>query len=363
MIVLIDINHPAHVHYFKNAVKILKQKGHYIIIVSRDRFPAQELLKSMNIKYFTRGKGSNHPLGKLFYTFKADFRMAKFAKKHSPDLYLSFASPYPHHIAWRNNKHSVTFTDTEVGKFHKILTYPFADVICTPAWFKKDLGKKHVRFNGFMESAYLHPKYFKPDPGVLDLLGIKKKEKYIIMRFVSWSAHHDIGHKGLSYENKIQAVKECSKYAHVRISSENPLPGEMQKYQIQIPPERMHDALYYASAYLGESPTMTTESALLGTPAVCVSSWACDCGNLIELKKHKMADCFHPDRQMDAISKVSGFLKNDFKNQMEKRADQIFNETINVTEFIVWFIENYPKSIKEMRKTEGDYLKYIREQL
>ena len=48
---------------------------------------------------------------------------------------------------------------------------------------------------------------FTPDITVLQELGVSPEEKYVILRFVSWNASHDIGHKGISYENKLKAIK------------------------------------------------------------------------------------------------------------------------------------------------------------
>jgi asparagine synthase (glutamine-hydrolysing) len=61
--------------------------------------------------------------------------------------------------------------------------------------------------------AYLHPTYFTPDKSILNELNINENEKYVIIRFVSWNATHDFGHKGISYENKLKAIKEFEKYS------------------------------------------------------------------------------------------------------------------------------------------------------
>ena len=65
-----------------------------------------------------------------------------------------------------------------------------------------DLGRKHIRYNGFHELAYLHPNRFKPDISVLDELKVKEGEKFVILRFVSWNATHDFGQAGLSFDQK-----------------------------------------------------------------------------------------------------------------------------------------------------------------
>ena len=52
------------------------------------------------------------------------------------------------------------------------------------------------------------------------------------MRFVSWTANHDIGHSGVSPVNKIKAVKKFLNYGKVFVSSESELPSEIDKYRI-----------------------------------------------------------------------------------------------------------------------------------
>ncbi len=119
-----------------------------------------------------------------------------------------------------------------------------------------------------LELAYLHPNYFSPDLSVLELLGVKKGEKYAILRFVKWNANHDLGHTGITPENKIKAVQEFAKHARVFISSESELPEELESFKRKIPPEKMYDALAFSALLYGESATMASECAVLGTPAI-----------------------------------------------------------------------------------------------
>jgi predicted glycosyltransferase len=247
------MNHPAHVHYFKNCIRLLRQKGHQIIITSRNRYPALQLLEAYGEDYYNRGKGSEHLLGKLLYMPAADIKLLKIALKTKPDLFLSFGTPYPNHVAWLLGKPGINFQDTENAGLMFAVTRPFSRVYCTPHCFKRDLGKKHVRFNGYMELAYLHPNYFTPDDSVYKYLGVNRDEKYVVMRFVSWGASHDIGHKGIGLEMKRKAVRRFSKFARVFISSEGALPEDLKPYQPDIPPEKMHDVLAYASLFCCKS--------------------------------------------------------------------------------------------------------------
>ena len=148
-----------------------------------------------------------------------------------------------------------------------------------------DLGSKHVRIPSYKELFYLHPDYYQPNPDILEILGVKEDETYSIVRFVSWQAHHDIGQKGIL--DKKELVQTLEAYGRVFITSEAPLDTELEKYRIKIPIDRIHDALYYAQLFFSDSQTMTTEAAILGTPAIRCNTFVGknDMTNFIELEQ------------------------------------------------------------------------------
>ena len=69
-------------------------------------------------------------------------------------------------------------------------------------------------------------------------------------------------------------MEHLEKYGKVFITSEVTLPDHLKKYQITIPLEKLHDLLYFATLYFGEGSTTAAEAAMMGTPAVYVSSLA-----------------------------------------------------------------------------------------
>ena len=108
----------------------------------------------------------------------------------------------------------IIFNDTENVPMARFITYPFVQTILTPMYFREYIDpKKHIKILGFKELAYLHPNYFSPDPHVLEELGLLPDEKFIIVRFVSWGATHDIGHHGIN--DKIGFVKSLENYGRV----------------------------------------------------------------------------------------------------------------------------------------------------
>lgn len=337
MTILVDINHPAHVHYFKNCIKLLRQKGHQIVVTARDRYPVLQLLEAYEQDYYNRGKGSESLIGKLLYMPAANMKILKIAIKTKPDLFLSFGTPYPNQVAWLLRKPGINFQDTENARLMFAASLPFSRVYCTPHCFKRDLGKKHIRFNGYMELAYLHPDYFTPDETIYEYLGINKDEKYVVMRFVSWGASHDIGHKGISLEMKRKAVEQVSQFARVFISSEGDLPKDLKPYQIDIPPEKMHDALAYAALLYGESATMASECAVLGTPAIYLDNKGRGYTDEQE-KKYGLVFNFTESihHQEESLCKAIELLKTpNLREEWQKRRQKMLSETIDVTAFMV----------------------------
>ena len=348
MNILIDIGHPAHVHYFRNFIKIMENKGHKFLIISRNKEMEQYLLNIYKIPYIDRGVGSKNIIGKFLYMLIADYLIFRKALKFKPDLFLSFGSIYPAHASFLLKKPHIAFDDTEHSTEQYKLYSSFTEVVLTPSCFTKDLGIKQIRFDGYMELCYLHPKRFTADTSVLDLLGVKQDEKYVIMRFVSWNASHDIGHSGLSLEMKRNAVKELSKYAKVFISSEGELPEDLQKYQIKIPPEKMHDALAFATLFVGEGATMASECACLGTPAIYVNSLAVGYCTEEDIKYNLI---FNFRNSEGVIEKAIEILNTqNLKQEFQQRRQKMLSDKIDVTAFMVWFVENYPESAKIMKE-------------
>jgi len=351
MKILIDIGHPAHVHYFRNFIEQMSKDGHEFHITSRDKEVTFDLLRKYNIPFTSRGKGGNGFLGKILYIIRADLKLIREGLRFKPDLLMSFASTYAAHASFVLGRPHIAFDDTEHSKYEIFLYRPFTKIILNPQCFKKDFGKKQIRFRGFMELCYLHPKYFRPDGNILLKLKLNESEPFILLRFVSWTAGHDAGESGFSAESKLSLVKKLSEHLKVFISSETKLPEELEQYRLLVSPEKLHDVLFYSTLYIGEGATTASESAMLGTPAIYVNSLSA--GTLEEQERLGLLFSFrNPD---GVIEKALELLKiPKLKAEFRKRRDAMLTETIDVTAFMVWFIENYPRSVKIM-KENPDY--------
>lgn len=349
---MIDIGHPAHVHYFRNFVKIMESKGHKFLISARDKEITHALLNDYNIKFVTRGSGRSSLFGKLIYILEADLKLFNLLRKFKPDLCLSFGSAYAAHASKLLGVPHIAFDDTEHAKYEQLMYVPFTGCILSPETFRKNFGKRHIKFAATMDMAYLHPKYYRPDTEYLEKLQLKDK-RYFLLRFVDWIASHDSGQFGFSVEGKSKIIKLLAKNGEVIISAECELPDEFIKYLFKDYPHQMHTLLQFATLFVGESGSMATEAAILGTPSVMVNSSAEHFGVFEYLRNYGNLHFFNDENE--AIEKIEHLLSAANLREISiQNAQEYIKQTINLTDFMVWFVENYPDSFKTM-KEDPDY--------
>jgi len=273
MKLLFDITHPAHVHLFRNAIEELETRGHEVRVTSREKEITTQLLDSYSINHETLSEAGNKSLA-IEWVIR-EFRLLSFVRSFRPDAIVSRFNPAAAHVSTLIGCPYVMFEDTE--KENNIitnLTYPIADMICTPMSFAYDLGENHVRYKGLHELAYLHPSWFEPNEEILKSHGVMPNETYSVLRFVGWDAHHDVDEEGLSLQTKRELVSRLSEHGSVYITSEEDLPTDLANYRLPIAPEHVHHLLYYADLLVGDSQTMTCEAGILGTPAIRSNSLA-----------------------------------------------------------------------------------------
>ena len=358
MRVLIDIGHPAHVHLFKHFAWDMKKRGHEVFFTCRDKEFEIYLLEKYGFNYTSFGKKYTSKAGKLWGLLEFDVKAFFTGLIFKPDIFLSHGSIYAAHAAFLMGKPHISLEDT--FNFEQINLYkPFTKAILTADYDHPLKSEKVVRYAGNHELAYLHPNRYTPGHDVFEMLGLPKDEPYILLRFVAWHASHDFGLTGISLENKIKAVNEFSKYSRVFISAEKDLPPDLEPYKIQIPPEKMHDVLAHAALFFGESATMASESAVLGTPAVYLDQIGRgyteeeETFGLVFNYKNALSD------QKQAIQKGIELLKNpNLKAEMQENRRRFLEHKIDVTAFMVWFVENFPESKRKMVGNPGYQVRF-----
>jgi predicted glycosyltransferase len=348
------INTPAHVHLYKNVIKSLELSGHQAIILARNYGDTVNLLDEMGFEYFVYANVPDSKYGKILALPFNVLTAYNFLRKKKPDLLVGMGV-YSAYTSQLLHKKCIIFNDSEPTPFQFMLFKPFVDVILTPSSFTVDLGPKHIKFNSFKEIAYLHKNYFTPDSKIYDFLGISQDEDYVLLRFNAFDAVHDFGINGFSIEQKRLLVKELSKYARVFISSELKLPDDFNKYLLKIPKSRIHDILYYAKLVIADTQTITTESAVLGTPVIRFNSFVGkkDMGNFIELEnKYNLIFSFNDPEK--AITKAVELIQEpDLKSKWKERRDHLLVDKVDATKFLASFIGNYPDSLYKTRNEKS----------
>ncbi|MGA8849165.1 MAG: DUF354 domain-containing protein [Dehalococcoidia bacterium] len=337
---LFMMNTPADVHTWRYAIRALKDKEHEIIILARDYGGTVQLLDKYGFKFWSFNAIRSKYL-KIFEIALHIWEGWKLSKKFNPDIIAGFGMDAAL-TGTLCRKPSVVFTDGEPIPIQNFITGLFATAILTPSCFRKDLGKKQVRFAGYKELAYLHPDYFLPDSSIHDELGISATEKYVVLRFNVFDAFHDIGKHGFSLADKYCLVRELEKHCRVFISAEGSLAKDLECYKLPIPYERIHHALYYAQLVVSDTQTLTTEAAVLGTPAIRCNNFVGtnDMGNFIELEqKYDLIYCFRDFKK--AIQKaVELASRPDLKQEWAIKRQKLLADKIDVTQFMVCFIED-----------------------
>ncbi len=346
MKILIDIGHPGHVHLFKNFAKEMMNEGHKFLFTCRQKEFEIELLKAEGFNYVSFGKKYNTTFGKLFGLLKFDFMEFIQGLKFKPDLFMSHGSPYAAHAAAVLRKPHVSLEDS--GNWEQMKIYlPFTNCVLTPDVLFEDLGSKQIRYASYHELAYLHPNYFTAKGNHASILNLKEGEKYVILRFVSWNASHDKGHSGFSEKEKSKIIDYLAAKYSVFITAEGYLPEKYQKYKIRIAPEQMHEVLAGAEFFIGEGATMAAEAGVLGTPAIYVNSIR----RAYNEDQEKYGLVFNYQTEVGVFDKIKE-LENipNLKENFKERRQKLLADKIDITAYMVWFVENYPESEKTIRK-------------
>ena len=356
MNILLDINHPAHVHLLRNVYAMLVEHGNQVLVTVKEIPSAMKLLDMFGIPYVNLGKKDDALAKKGLDQLLYDLRILKLVRKHHIDLGVG-SSINLTHVGRLCKMKSIILDDDddEVEPLFVKFGHPFADVILSPVDTPRK-SRKTIYVNAYHELSYLHPNRFSPDPSVLKDADVEDGEPYFVLRFNAFKAHHDVGVVGLTIENKRRLVEYLKAKGKVFITTERNIDDEFKPYQLKVSPEKAHSLMYYATMLVGDSQTMTSEAAVLGTPAIRCNTFV---GRIhyLEEEEHKynLTFGFRPEQSEAMFAKIDELLSMpNLKEEWQRRRQKMLSEKIDYAQFLTWFIENYPESQKIM-KQNPDY--------
>lgn len=334
MKVLVDICHPAHVHFFKNPINILKNKGHEVFVSSRSKEMTVDLLDSLGVEHVKLssqiGKGSFSLIKELI---QRDFKLINAARKINPDVMTAIGGIFIAHVGKVLSIPSVVFYDTENARLQNILTYPFASKVVVPDCYKAwTPANKTTKYKGYHELSYLHPSVFVANKDIAIRNGVVKGTRNYLLRLVSWKASHDIGVNGIDSLILHKIVSELTEHGNVIISSEADLPAEFDAYKFKGDVNQIHHVMAFCDGYIGESATMASECCVLGVPSLYIA-------NIGRGYTDEQETCYGLVKNIrliewGLIKEGIAWLKSDNKVRWNQAREKLLSENINVAEYV-----------------------------
>jgi predicted glycosyltransferase len=334
MRIFLDITHPADVHFFRHPIRRWLDQRHEVQVVARDKDVAQELLALFRIPFRPLGRAGRGLLGLTLELARRESAIYRILREGRCDVACGFGATFLVHAARVLGIPTVVFTDCENAHIANRLTFPFATLICTPRCYRDDLGFRHRRFNGYKELAYLHPTCFTPDRAVLRQAGLREDEPFVFVRLTAWSSGHDFHDHGLT--NRRAALLRLQRFGRVVVSVEGGGPVDGGGLRFNGPLHQVHHLLAFARLFFGESATMAAESAMLGTPAVLVSTSRRGYTDDLEKRYGMVFTYDHPrDGQERALRKAEALLRDpDTKRLWQEKRQAMLAGQEDITRYV-----------------------------
>lgn len=347
MTILIFLSHPAQFLFYRNPVTCLREKGHHVFVVIKNKDVLKELLDDAGWEYLVvpQKKHSKSYVSFFQNLLIRDNRILKMARIIKPDLLMGSDASVAH-VGRILGTPCITTIEDDYTVIRNLarLTYPFTTYILTPE--PCGVGEwqhKKIAYKGYMKLSYLHPSVFQADRAkIMDSL----REPYFLIRLSGLEAHHDFGVKGVGavlLDHIIELLKGSGK---IYITSEKPLPERYLPYLLECKPSDIHHYLFFARMLICDSQSMAVEASVLGTPNIRVSSFKGKISVLEELEHtYGLTSGFQPGENEAVLTKIKQLLEDDSAQaKYRSRNRMMLNDKIDVSAFLVWFVENYPES-------------------
>ena len=342
MKILFFFVHPAKYYLFKHTINTLQKEGVYVDVAIISKEVLEELVKVENwnvINIFPCGRKYKYfPIivNTIYFFFLTLIKLFKLSFKEKYDVFIT--DDCLTLIGKVRRIPSIFFIDNEPDTIPGInLLINSATKVLVPNAIRPKIAKKNiVSFEGYKELAYLHPKYFSPNKEIVrKYLNIDKP--FVIIRMVSFHASHDINKKGISNKVLKQLIDELTPYVAIYLSAERKISDDFDSLRLKIDPLDIHHLLYYANFIISDSGTMTSEAAILGTPAIFYSDFV---GKLtvIDEKEYKynLIYLIKSGEVEKLMSCINGLLaKKELKKEWIIKRNKMLKQTDDLNEIIL----------------------------
>lgn len=339
MKIVVDIAHPAHVNFFKKALRILSGQGHEILITGLRRGKLPRILENELGEYPITYVGK-HTGSKFSIIYEANikkfFNLFFFVLKHKPDFGLSVGSFNLGAVMKMFGKPNLQFDDDPERGVNVFLEKMTSTRLFFPP-ITETAGNVET-MKALKEWAYLTPKYFKADTGELSSYSLEPGN-FIFVREVSCGS--------LNYQDQDSNIvasfsEKFPEGMPVLLSLEDK--HTIDQYPkdwilLEEPVKDIHSLIYHSRMLVSSGDSMAREAAMLGVPSIYCGIREMKANRLMEEKN--MLFKASPQEAPELMKKViSGELK--IKEQQAFR-NELLNQWDDITEFIISQVYKYKK--------------------
>ena len=348
------ISHPAHFHLFRNTIDTLKAHGDRVVVVIRPKDVLEQLCVNAGMEYVKIKERSRNTgkVGLALSLIQKTIAVMRIVRQTKPgfligcDGAIAYAGKLAGIPSFDCDEDDAEATPLFAKLFYPFFTGVIAPTICSAGkWEYKKIG--HYSYH---ELAYLHPNHFTPDRRYLEKYGISSEHPFYLVRFAQLTAHHDTGIHGIEKATALRLVSMLSEHGRVYITSERPLEPELEQYRMHIDPLDIHHIMAFADLFIGDSQTMAAEAGVLGTPFVRLNDFSGRLAYLNEIEDKYQLGFSHKSNDINGffLSVQKWLDEPERKKLCLERRKRMLAEKIDLAEFLVWFIEEYPESRKIM---------------
>lgn len=132
MKILIDILHPAHVHFFRPFREEMSARGHEFLVTARQKDVTIELLEAYEIPHTVLSRQRTGRAGLAYELASRTARLIRIARRFRPDVMTGIMGPSIALAGTALRIPRVVFYDTEIATSTNRWVYPMSTAVCTP---------------------------------------------------------------------------------------------------------------------------------------------------------------------------------------------------------------------------------------
>lgn len=282
--VWIDLENSPHVPFFAPIIEELKRRGCEVVLTARDCFQVCELADMAGFQYRKIGHHyGKHRIAKVAGLGIRVLQMTPFILREKPAIAVSHGSRSLIALAAMLGIPSVTIADYEYAdhRLAKFLGAAKKKWVMTPDVVPSDIFKKDgmlpeqiLSYPGIKEDVYTP--FFKPDPSLKEVLGLKATDIVVTIRPPATEAHY---HNPESEQLLAEVFKLLAARPEVKTvllprtprqeAELRQVAPELFATQRMIVPKHAVDGLdliWYSDVVISGGGTMNREAAALGIP-------------------------------------------------------------------------------------------------